>query len=403
MLPMLRIEAGVLIAFAFVLPLYEAPKNLLWLAFVVLWLVNRWRARDFGGRWDRWDTLIALWIGSAYASAAFAGMHHDEWRAAADVLRYAGVLWLLKRSRYPERTWMLVALAIIAGTVAGLAGGYVVVARTHDSLILNSVGHVNHSAIYLAIVFGLALAATLAWWSTSGMALRLFAAALLVALIVSLVWMESRGAFGAALIVAVALLGARGARQRRHLGATSLILVLAVGAALLLKPEVIEKNAHFMQKGELLNYREGAWRVGISAWREFPLFGVGMDGFGRIRADHLQAWSAKRGEPFDRQSFLFTSHGHSLYITTLAERGLVGLGVLLAVLVAWAASLLRGFPGAGASPLRWTYWGGTASAWMITIVVGVVNTTLHHEHALLCMLLLGGWLSLNGASRQTPS
>jgi len=128
-----------------------------------------------------------------------------------------------------------------------------------------------------------------------------------------------------------------------------------------------------------------------------------MDGFGRIRPDHVQAWNEKRGEPFDRQSLLFTSHGHSLYVTTLAERGLVGLGVLLAVLVAWGASLVRGFPDAAAPPLRWTYWGGAAGAWIITTVVGVVNTTLHHEHALLCTLLLGGWLSLNGAFRQSPS
>ena len=271
-----RIEAGVLIAFAFVLPLYEAPKNLLWLAFLVLWLVNRWRARDFGGRWDRWDTLIALWIASGYASAAFAGIHHDEWRAAADVLRYASVLWLLKRSRYAERTWILMAVAIVAGTVVGLAGGYYGVYKTSESLVLNSVGHVNHSAIYLAIVFGLALAATLAWWSVSGMALRVVAAALLLALVVSLVWMESRGALGAALIMAVVLLFVRGVRQRRHMGATGLILVIAVGAGLLLKPEVIEKNTHFMQKASCSTIakargvsgspRGGSFRSSAWAW-----------------------------------------------------------------------------------------------------------------------------------------
>lgn len=398
-----RIETGVLIAFAFVLPLYEAPKNLLWLALVAVWLVNRWRARDFGGPWDRWDTLIALWIASGYASAAFAGIHHDEWRSAADLLRYAGVLWLLKRSRYPERTWILTAVAIIAGTLVGLVWGYAIVATTPEPLVLNSVGHVNHSAIYLAIVFGLALAAALAWWSTSSWAMRALAAALLAAFGVSLMWMQSRGAVGAAFIMAVVLLAVHGMRQRRHLGAIALIAVVVVGTTLLLQPEVIRKNAKFTAAGKFLNVRDGIWRVGISAWREFPLFGVGMDGFGHIRAEDLQAWSAKRGEAFDRQSFLLTTHGHNLYVNTLAERGLVGLGALLAVLAAWAVALLRGLPGAGAPPLHSAYWGAAAGAWLVTVVAGAVNTTLHHEHALLCMLLLGGWLSLNGASRQTPS
>lgn len=389
-----------LIAFAFVLPLYEAPKNLLWLALVAVWLVNRWRAHDFGSPWDRWDTLIALWIASGYAAAAFAGFHGDEWRSAADIVRYAGVLWLLKRSRYPDRTWIGLAVAIVAGTVVGLAWGYVVVATTPEPLTLNSVGHVNHSAIYLAIVFGLTLAAALARWSASSWAARVLAAALLAVLGVSLLWMQSRGAFGAVFILAVMLLWLHG--DRRAAAATALIVVVAVGATLLLKPEVVEKNARFMEKGDLLNGRAGVWRVGLAAWREYPLFGVGMDNFKRIRPEDVQAWSAKRNEPYDREALLFTSHGHNLYVTTLTERGLVGLGMLLAVLVAWAASLVRGFPDAAAPPLRWTYWGGAASAWMITVVVGVVNTTLHHEHALLCMLLLGGWLALNGASRQTP-
>jgi hypothetical protein len=30
---------------------------------------------------------------------------------------------------------------------------------------------------------------------------------------------------------------------------------------------------------------------------------------------------------------------------------------------------------------------------MIAVIVGLVNTTLHHEHALISMVLLGGWLS----------
>jgi len=43
-----------LLALAFFLPLWEAPKNLASLAFVLVWLANRIRARDFGGRWDVW-------------------------------------------------------------------------------------------------------------------------------------------------------------------------------------------------------------------------------------------------------------------------------------------------------------------------------------------------------------
>src|SRR6185436_16087066 len=97
-----HLETLALCAFAFVLPQFEAPKNVLWLVYGALWIVNRWRAGDFGGPWKGWDTLIAVWIASGYMSAKYAGLHNAEWASAADVLRYGSVLWLLSRSRYSE-------------------------------------------------------------------------------------------------------------------------------------------------------------------------------------------------------------------------------------------------------------------------------------------------------------
>ena len=83
-----RAELAALVALCIFLPLYEAPKNLAWAAYVLIWLANRLRTRDFGGAWGTWDTLIALWIASVFVVAPFAAVHRDEWRAALDVLRY---------------------------------------------------------------------------------------------------------------------------------------------------------------------------------------------------------------------------------------------------------------------------------------------------------------------------
>jgi O-antigen ligase len=399
-----RVERGALLALAFILPLFEAPKNVLWIALLAIWLANRWRARDFGGPWDRWDTLIALWIASGYASAAFAGIHDSEWRAAGDIVRYASVLWILKRSRYPDRTWAALLAAIVAGAAVGLVWGYygVLIADLHRALKLHSVGHVNHSAIYLAIVSGVALTATQAWWRTADPVRKALGFVLLAFFVVSLVWMESRAAVGAAFIAALLLLSVRAVRQRRHLGTVALFAAVAVGATLLLKPQVLEKNTKFLQQGDLLNGRDLVWRVGLAAWREFPLFGVGMDNFGRINYKDLESWSAKRGETFDRQTVLLAPHGHSVYVNSLAERGLLGFGLLLAILAAWAVTLVHRVPDAHSPPLRWAYWGGAGAAWIITVVVGALNTTLHHEQALLSMLLLGGWLSVSRSTEHAP-
>ena len=41
-----RLEIGLLLALCIFLPLYEAPKNLAWLAYALVWSANRVRERD---------------------------------------------------------------------------------------------------------------------------------------------------------------------------------------------------------------------------------------------------------------------------------------------------------------------------------------------------------------------
>jgi bacteriorhodopsin len=79
------------------------------------------------------------------------------------------------------------------------------------------------------------------------------------------------------------------------------------------------------------------------------------------------------------------------------------LTVLIAVLAAWIVSLARAVPATSDSAVRWAYWGGALGAWLVAVLVGLVNTTMHHEHALISVMLLGGWLALARAPRQAPA
>ena len=63
------IETALLAALAFFLPLLEAPKNIVWLAWVLTWLFNRVRSRDFGARG-----------GGLLAHSAVALFHHPSRR-----------------------------------------------------------------------------------------------------------------------------------------------------------------------------------------------------------------------------------------------------------------------------------------------------------------------------------
>ena len=193
------VETGLLLAFCFFLPLVEAPKNLAWLGFVVAWLANRIRARDFGGRWDYWDSLFAFWILSGYLVAAFAGLHHKEWGGAHELARYAVLGWMAMRGGYSrkETRWVLGALA--SSLVAGLAGGYWGLwsgDAKSGTLQLNSVGHVNHTAIYIAIMLGVCASWLFARWRAWSIGRRASALLVSVFVLASLLVTASRGAAG---------------------------------------------------------------------------------------------------------------------------------------------------------------------------------------------------------------
>jgi len=372
-----RAEVGLLIALCIFLPLYEAPKNIVWLGYVIAWIVNRSIERDFGGRWDGWDTLIAAWIASGFVVAAFAPLHGSEWRAALDIVRYGAVLWILKRSRLSEREVEMVFAALIASVVVGLAMAYVQLAHggPNARLELNSVGHVNHTAIYLAIMLGVCAA-----WLFTGRRRAVLAVVTLLVL-VSLFVAASRAGVGVGVLMFAVLAAFWWPRSR--VPAIIAVAVMAVTAVVdwLGAAEVFERNEANVQAGNLLAFRDRAWSLAVETWQQHPLFGIGMDNFSLVT----------NAQTADRYASLFP-HAHSVYLNTLVERGLIGAAPVVVVLIAWPLALLRWRPRPADSDTDWMVWGAALGAWLVTAVAGLVNTTLHHEHGLLAMMLLGLWL-----------
>jgi len=381
-----RIELGALLALAFFLPLYEAPKTIAWAVFVVAWLVNHARARNFGGRWDAWDWLIGAWIASGFVVASCAGLHQSEWRGAVDLVRNGVLLWLLRRSDYSPREQRRILYALLAGVVVALALGYWRLWHSVQPLELNSVGHVNHTAIYLAIMLG----AAAAWLFSGG---GIVASVTLIVLLVSLVVTASRAAIGVGLAMLVVLAAAWWPRSRRPLGAAAVLVAATVAAAWFGDAQFIQKHLANVQANNVLAYRDGIWRAALVAWERYPVCGVGIDNYQLVTMERLQVWRAEAGKDFDPQRYVEYVHAHSLYLTTLAERGVVGALALGALLAAWLVWLARYRPRREAADDEWLWWGAAAAAWIVTTGVGFVNTTLHHEHGMLAAFLLGVWLS----------
>lgn len=395
-------EAVTLAVLMFFLPLLEAAKNIAWLAFVLVWIANRIRARDAGGRWDLWDTLILAWIASAYVVAAYAGLHRSEWGGANDLLRYGLVLWLVKRSGYGPPECRLIIGTLLVSALAGLPQAYWqrFISHTREWFELNSVGQVNHTAIYLAIVLGMSLSAVLAYWRAWPRTARALGLLAVANISLAVIMTTSRAAAGVGVVLVLVLTAAWMPRMKSAFVTALSVALMVVAFAWSTKIDVVRKQQTQAEKHDVLSNRNAIWNNAMAAWERFPLFGVGMDNFSEITLDRVREWRTESGRPFDQaRHWQVGSHGHSLVFNTLAERGMVGSAALLAVLLAWIVSLVRHRPRAADGDLHWALWGGALSAWFVSVGTGLVNTSLHHEHAILSVTLLGLWLAhLRGRS-----
>jgi O-antigen ligase len=260
-------------------------------------------------------------------------------------------------------------------------------------LQLNSVGHVNHTAIYLAIMLGVAISWLFAaWrgWPVWARALALFASA---AILLGLVTTASRGAIAVGLLMLLVLGAGWWRRSRVPLqtaaaALAAIVLVMFAGGA-----EVLHKHYKSLESDNVLSYRGEVWSMAVSTWQRHPWFGVGMGNFGQMTPYRDRAARSKSGAAYDTTQALEFAHAHSLFFNTLAERGVIGSLALGALLAAWLFFLVRDLPPGSTEDEAWLLWGGAVAAWTVTAGVGLVNTTLHHEHGILAAMLLGLWLS----------
>jgi O-antigen ligase len=397
-------EFAFLLLFAFFLPFREAPKTIFWALYIVTWLVNRIPTRNFGGPWKIWDSVALAPLASGVLAAAFAGIRTPtgrEWLALNDPFMQAALLLCLWRGRYGVAQWKaLFGMLLFSCVISELEGLWLwKIAGSNHDLQLKSVGHVNHSAIYMAIMTGLAFAFSLYSTQSQSLPMRISLFGTFAVLLAGVLLSDSRAAVGSelALICILFLVACRWLPVRKTWLAMLLITVAA--ATLVFGQGTIQKQKNNAQNNNQLSYRDKIWNRGFVAWKANPIFGIGMGNFREISDAKISEWLEVDGKTFEPEKYFIPfSHAHNLYVNSLAERGALGLIILLFFLGAWGSSLAAAFQTKDAGAEKVLFWGGSFSAWLISIVAGLANTTLHHEHALLSIVLLAGWLSWRNTS-----
>ena len=200
------LELTFLSLFLAFLPSLEAPKNIFLVSYLITALYRQSQLPS--SKWCIWDWVFLSLILSSLLSALFPGVPGGmEWKGFRGMLLWIAFGWTLYRSDYnePEKRYLFVFAILM--TLPPLIWGLMesLILHTKDALQLHSVGHVNHSAIYLSMTVGASLSFLLSQFQKAQKKCIFIATLLFIFLISSVIISQSRGAFGIVFLLAYAL------------------------------------------------------------------------------------------------------------------------------------------------------------------------------------------------------
>lgn len=408
---LIKTEIVFLSLMLFFLPSLEAPKNIFLVLYLLAASYREFKSNTFKNISSS-DFVFIFLTASIFLSSYFGGFSQgQEWKGLGHSLSYVFLGFFIKRSIFSKHQInFLFFLPIIAAIfpltyyffVNNLPIKYYYFfeyaflwTRDPTPLQLNSVGHVNHTAIYLSILFGATFGGLVGFLVTDkkhNLYLILLLLLLSALIFFCVLYSNSRGSFGAIIILTVLLIYFLLPKKYRNI---SLLIFLAFMISVFsFQPSIVQKQKEISARNDFLSQRDKVWNRSLEASQWFPIFGIGIDNWPMITSEKIHKALEEKGEIYDSNRYYFkVNHSHSLYLSFLTERGVVGILSLFALFYLWVRTLFKAFK-AGLNTSQEIYlWSGSFSAFFITSAVGLVNTTMHHEHGILAFFYLSLFLS----------
>ena len=388
------LELAFLSLFLAFLPSLEAPKNIFLAGYLITALYRQSQLPP--SKWTIWDWVFLSLIASSFLSALFPFMAGgSEWKGFRGMLLWIAFGWTLFRADYnfEEKKYLFIFAILMA--IPPLLWGLtqLLILFTKDSLQLHSVGHVNHSAIYLCTMTGAGLSLLISQLQSAKKKYVFITSLLFILLISSVIISESRGAFGIIFLLVFTLLLLSKISIKIKTILLSLLVIFLMIIVFIPAP-VIEKQITNQINHDVLSQRDKVWRASFEVARLNPIFGIGGGNWKQINIDQIKSSVESRGETFVAEDFaLQWGHPHNIYVSNLVDRGLLGFITFLSFIFIWLITLIKSYKKFNQDSKAMLFIMGSFSAWTTIFGIGFVNTTFHHENALLALFFLGLHLS----------
>lgn len=384
----------ILLALIFFIPLREAPKNIIWLIFVCLCIWFFYKNKNIYFR--AYDSIWLVWFLTSFTTTVYASLaYNSPANGWDDIGRFLVFGFLISFLFFDDVKIKYIVWSVVLSLIIGLFESYISIYNYGStSLELHSVGHVNHSAIYILIALSIVLSYIVAF-DLNRIELSVL---LLISFIFVLVIIDSnsRAASGLSIVVSF-IAGFFFLEKKIGLRKTLLFIFFLILPVFLLlsNSNVYEKHmtwsSHYKNE---LSPRNKINNLSFEIFKNYPFFGVGHDNYHSF-SQKIYAKISDKNERIAQENYLVISHAHNLFYNYLASSGLVGfLGFLFFIMVSFY------FLGSNLhliwdskDPVFLFSWFAFSFSLLINLSIGLVNTTLHHEHAMLSMLCAGLFFS----------
>jgi O-antigen ligase len=385
------LELAFLSLFLAFLPSLEAPKNIFLAGYLITALYRQSQLPP--SKWNIWDWVFLTLICSSFLSALFPFVAGgSEWKGFRGMLLWVTFGWTLFRADYnfDEKKYLFIFAILM--TLPPLLWGLTesLILHTKGSLQLHSVGHVNHSAIYLCMIAGAALPLLISQLQSAQKKYVFITSLLFIFLIFSVIISQSRGAFGIAFLLIYSMFFLSKISVKTKTLCLGLLSTFLVTIIFIMPASVIEKQISYQNSHDILSQRDKVWRASFEAARLNPIFGIGGGNWKQIKIDQIKSSVESRGGTFNAEDFaLQWHHPHNIYLSNLVDRGLLGLIIFLNFMFIWLIILIKSYKKFNQDSKAMLFIMGSFSAWTTIFGIGFVNTTFHHENALLALFFLG--------------
>jgi len=354
------------------LPISEALKNIGYFVALGGWVLKRAARRDFRITFTPIGIFLSMYLLASLLSAAFAFDRWEGFRGVWDVFRYLSLFLMMVNDVDSKQKILFCVSLFVASTAMGVTRGLFDYFTGTDMRIgIKTLGNPVHVATYVVIMLALCMSLLflMDWPFWTKVAVGVVTGAAYLAIFLT----YSRGGWIACLAVLL-FLAVSLKRWEPIVALVFLTMVIVVG----LSGTGRLWTRHFEMLGRLdedvnLIERVKMWRGAVLSVKDRPVLGIGPRNFRNL--DH-ERYGFQRTDVYGRR----WTDAHNLFLTVLAERGLLGFLSLIGFLVCYVYECIRRRPPKDA--LSQALWHAAMGSFITIVVAGMVNTTLHAEGAI---------------------